>query len=80
MIITIHKEALEDLIKDEIKSWELIGGGPNPAAYEFDPDETSPKKLKELKFQNDKDAWIAGARIKALEQFRYMYIEDSKQL
>lgn len=80
MQITISKEKLQEFLINEMHSWELIGGGPNPAAFEFDPDETSPKKLKELKYQSDKDAWIAGARIKAIHEFMYLYVDDAKSI
>lgn len=69
MFSIIPKESLKALLLQEIECWESIGGGANPNAYEFDPKSTSPEKLKELGYYSNKEAWIAGARIKVLEQY-----------
>lgn len=69
MIVYCSKEELIKFIRSEIKAWEKIGGGPNLDAYEFDPKETDPKVLHELGYYDNVDAWVAGARLKALSEF-----------
>lgn len=68
MIIYYSQEELVKFIKAEIRAWEAVGGGPNVYAFEFDPKETDPKKLQELGYYDNPDAWVAGARIKALQE------------
>lgn len=68
MIIYYSQEDLVKFIKAEIRAWETIGGGPNLNAFEFDPKQTDPKTLHELGYYDNPDSWIAGARIKALNE------------
>lgn len=69
MFITLPKEKLEGFLKEEIECWRTVGGGINPYAYEFDPKTADPKKLEELGYYTNRESWIAGARVKTLEQF-----------
>ncbi len=76
MLIVISKEQLAVILEEEIKCWESVSGGPNLNAFSFDPKETDPKVLKELGYYNDRESWIAGARIKRLRE----YIEELNKL
>lgn len=69
MFITLPKEKLKSFLEEEIECWRTIGGGMNPEAYEFDPQTADPKKLEELGYFRNRESWIAGARVKTLEQF-----------
>lgn len=68
MIIYFSQDDLIKFIRAEIRAWESVGGGPNLNAFEFDPKQTDPKLLHELGYYNNVDSWIAGARIKALNE------------
>ena len=68
MLITISKEALLDKLRLQVIAWRSVGGGANPDAYQFNPATTDPSDLKRLGFYDNKDAWVAGVQIKALEQ------------
>ncbi len=68
MIIYYSQEELVAFIRAEIRAWEAIGGGPNISAFEFDPKQTDPKLLHELGYYDNIDSWVAGARIKALNE------------
>jgi hypothetical protein len=69
MLVVISKEELSILLEEEIKSWEGVSGGPNPNAFSFDPKTTDPQLLKELGYYDDRESWIAGARIKKLREY-----------
>ena len=70
MLVVISKEQLILLLQEEIKSWEGVSGGsPNPNAFSFDPKTTDPQLLKELGYYDDRESWIAGARIKKLREY-----------
>ena len=66
MIILTSKEKLQAFLEEEIKCWESVGGGPNLNAFSFDPKNTDPAVLRELGYYDNRDSWIAGARIKQL--------------
>lgn len=66
MIIYFSQDDLVKFIQAEIRAWEGVGGGPNINAFEFDPKQTDPKTLHELGYYDNVDSWVAGARIKAL--------------
>lgn len=68
MIIYYSQEELVAFIRAEIRAWEAIGGGPNINAFEFDPKQTDPKLLHKLGYYDSIDSWVAGARIKALNE------------
>lgn len=76
MLVVISKEKLQVLLQDEIRSWENVGGGPNIDAFTFDPKETDPKLLKTLGYYENRESWLAGARIKELRA----YIDELNQL
>jgi hypothetical protein len=76
MLVLVSKEILQILLEEEIKCWESLGGGPNVNAFTFDPKKTDPKLLRELGYYEDREAWIAGARIKELRA----YIDELEQL
>ena len=76
MLVVTSKDGLIILLEEEIKCWESVSGGPNLNAFSFDPKETDPKVLKELGYYNDRESWIAGARIKRLRE----YIEELNRL
>jgi hypothetical protein len=69
MLVVFSKEKLQALLEEEIKCWESVSGGPNLNAFSFDPKTTDPQQLKELGYYEDREAWIAGARIKDLRAF-----------
>jgi len=69
MLVVIVKERLQAMIEDEIKCWGNVSGGPNLDAFDFNPRETDPKLLEELGYYADKQAWIAGVRIKFLKDY-----------
>lgn len=64
MLVVFSKEKIQAFLLDEIKCWEQIGGGPNVDAFSFDPKTTDPQLLKQHGYYDNRDAWIAGARIK----------------
>ena len=76
MLVVISKEKLQLLLGDEIKSWESVGGGPNIDAFTFDPKETDPKLLKKLGYYDNRESWLAGARIRELR----VYLDELSQL
>jgi len=69
MNVTLAKRSLQTLIEEEINAWYQIAGGPNPDAFDFNPRTTSPEQLRELGYYDNKDAWIAGVRVQALQRF-----------
>jgi hypothetical protein len=66
MLVLFSKEKLQQFLQEEIKCWESVGGGPNLNAFSFDPKNTDPAVLRELGYYDNRDSWIAGARIKQL--------------
>ncbi len=76
MLVVISKEKLEMLLEQEIDCWEKVSGGPNVHAFSFDPKTTDPKLLKELGYYDDRESWIAGARIKDIRA----YLDDLRSL
>ena len=79
MLIAVSKEDLIRVLKQEIKCWESIGGGPNYDAFPFRPKEVDPNKLRELGYYDNKDAWVAGVRLKALKEY-LQTIESTEQM
>jgi len=69
MFVSIPKDKLKSFLTEELECWSIIGGGPNPYAYEFDPASTDPQTLKELGYYGNRESWIAGVRTRAIEQF-----------
>jgi hypothetical protein len=69
MLIVISKEELQALLQQEIKGWESIGGGPNLNAFYYDEKATDPQTLKTLGYYDNRDAWVAGTRIRAIQSF-----------
>lgn len=69
MIISVSKEELTGLILKEIKAWESVGGGPNHQAFDFDPKDVDATVLDNLGYYNNREAWIAGVRIKHLNTY-----------
>ena len=69
MIIYTKKEELINLLLDEIRAWEHVGGGPNLHAFEFKRDEIDPRELERLGYYNNPESWISGIRIAALHKF-----------
>ena len=76
MLVVISKEVLMVLLEQEINCWEEVSGGPNVHAFSFNPKTTDPKLLKELGYYDNREAWLAGARIKELRS----YLDDLNQL
>jgi hypothetical protein len=76
MLVVISKEVLAVLLEQEIDCWEKVSGGPNVHAFSFDPKTTDPKILKELGYYENRESWIAGARIKEIRS----YLDDLNQL
>jgi hypothetical protein len=76
MLIAIQKEDLVKFLKDEMKAWESVGGGPNINAFSFDPETTDPQELKRLGYYDNREAWIAGMRIKELR----VYLDNLEEL
>lgn len=76
MLVTLSKDKLLNLLNQEIKAWESVGGGPNLNAFSFDPKQTDPKLLRELGYYDNRESWIAGARIRELRE----YITDIENL
>ena len=69
MLVLFSKEKLQQFLHEEIKCWESVGGGPNINAFSFDPKSTDPATLRELGYYDNRESWIAGARIKQLNEF-----------
>jgi hypothetical protein len=69
MIISVSKEELTSLLLREIKAWESIGGGPNLQAFEFNPKTADKELLDQLGYYSNREAWIAGVRIKQLVEY-----------
>lgn len=68
MLVLFSKEKLQQFLQEEIKCWESVGGGPNISAFSFDPKTTDPNLLRDLGYYENREAWIAGARIKQLNE------------
>jgi hypothetical protein len=66
MIILTSKEKLQAFLEEEIKCWESVGGGPNLNAFSFDPKTVDPQVLHDLGYYENRESWLAGARIKEL--------------
>lgn len=69
MDIVVNKKDLQKLLLDEINAWETIGGGLNLNAFYHDANTTDPTLLKEFGYYDNKDSWIAGARVKELREY-----------
>lgn len=69
MLVVFSKEKVQAFLEQEIKCWEQVGGGPNVDAFSFDPKTTDPKLLKELGYYDNRESWIAGARIRDIRAF-----------
>lgn len=69
MYVSVPKDKLKTFLSEELTCWSVIGGGPNPDAYEFDPSTTDPQVLKQLGYYHNRESWIAGVRSKVIEQF-----------
>lgn len=69
MLIVVVKEELLDLISDEIEYWSMACGKPNLDAFDFNPKEVDHQQLIKLGYYNNREAWIAGVRIKALKKY-----------
>lgn len=76
-LIIIDKDLLEKFLIEEASSWMEIGGGPNMDAYEFDPKTVSKEQLKKDGFYDNYDAWIAGTRVKKIEEFIFKHLKDA---
>ena len=76
MIITVSREQLVKFLKEEIRAWESVGGGPNVMAFEFNPETVDIKLITQLGYYDNREAWIAGVRIKALQQ-KIQEIQDT---
>ncbi len=70
MIILVKQDELLSFIEKEIKAWELMGGGPNLNAFDFDPETVDLVELERLGYNSNREAWIAGMRIQALVRLR----------
>lgn len=69
MDVVVNKKDLIKLLVDEIHAWESVGGGLNINAFTHDANTTDPKLLQELGYYDNKDSWIAGARVKLLRTY-----------
>ncbi len=69
MIVLASKEKLLAFLREEVNHWEKVGGGANIDAFDFDPKETDPLLLEQHGYYTNRDAWLAGVRIKALSEF-----------
>jgi hypothetical protein len=78
MIVNVSKEQLISFLKQEIKAWEVVGGGPNIMAFEFNPETVSIELITQLGYYDNREAWIAGVRIKALQQ-KILEIEQAPE-
>lgn len=76
-LIIIDKDIIEKFLIEEASSWMEIGGGPNLDAYEFDPKTVNREKLEKDGFYDNYDAWIAGTRVKKIENFIFEYIRKA---
>tara|TARA_S200002703_G_scaffold24888_2_gene21577 strand:- start:901 stop:1140 length:240 start_codon:yes stop_codon:yes gene_type:complete len=75
MLVRVSKEGLIGFLLDEIKAWERVGGGPNLDAFEFNPKDVDKAELERLGFYDNREAWLAGIRIKKLIE----YIHEIKE-
>lgn len=69
MLVRVSKEGLIGFLLDEIKAWERVGGGPNLDAFEFNPKTVDKAELQRLGFYDNREAWLAGIRIKKLTEY-----------
>jgi hypothetical protein len=76
MIITVSREQLVKFLKEEVRAWESVGGGPNVMAFEFNPETVDIKLITQLGYYDNREAWIAGVRIKVLKQ-KIQEIQDT---
>lgn len=66
MLVLFSKEKILSFLELELRSWEHVGGGPSIDAFSIDPREADPALLKKLGYYENKEAWLAGARIKEI--------------
>lgn len=69
MLIVISKERLQAFLEEEIQCWESVSGGPNLNAFSFDPKTVDPTELAKSGYYDNREAWIAGVRIKELRDY-----------
>lgn len=69
MVIIVKKEELLELLRDDIDAWMQVDGGPNFNAFEFDPNLVDGYMLDALGYYDNRDAWIAGVRIKKIQNY-----------
>lgn len=68
-LIIVEKEKLLELLKRNVSSWYSIETTPNFDAYEFDPNTVNVASLKADGYYEDRLGWVAGLRIKELEEY-----------
>lgn len=73
MLITVNKEELSDLLYSNLKAWQLIGGGANMMAFEFDSKYPNLDRLSKFGYFQSPDAWRAGIQMKKLVKFLDKY-------
>lgn len=69
MLINVSKERLLKLLSEEIDAWMSVGGGPNLTAFRFDPKTVDKAELRRFGFYDNREAWLAGVRIKELMEY-----------
>jgi hypothetical protein len=76
-LIIIDKDVLEKFLIEESSHWMEIGGGPNMDAYEFDPKAVDKEQLIKDGYYSNYDSWIAGTRIKKIEEFIFKHVRNA---
>lgn len=76
MVILIKYEELKELLQADLEAWMEIGGGPNMDAFEFDPNLVDLSVLDNKGYYTNRDAWIAGVRIKKIQKYIQETLED----
>lgn len=76
MVILIKYEELKELLQADLEAWMEVGGGPNMDAFEFDPNLVDLSILDSKGYYTNRDAWIAGVRIKKLQKYIQDHLED----
>lgn len=69
MVKVVRQEDLEKLLHEEIKAWQVVAGGVELDAYEFDPKTVNISDLKKKGFFKNREAWIAGVCINKIKAF-----------
>jgi hypothetical protein len=79
MLVAVEREELLELLKDDIRCWHEVGGGPDMKAFKFDPRAIDPSILEGTSYYQNRDSWVAGVQVQTLLEL-IRTIEDAPQV